>query len=93
MLKIGHRGAPGRPRNRDEDTINSFERALDAGVDGIEFDVRRSREGVWFLHHGYFSAIRYIGGISWKKLSRKRKLNTLAECLAWLEKKSISPNF
>lgn len=84
MLKIGHRGAPGWPR-RDGNSISSFERALKAGADGIEFDVRRAKEGAWFLYHGSFPAFRHLGGFSWEKLSRSKRLNTLEECIAWLK--------
>jgi len=37
---FGHRGAPGYPRH-GENTIASFNKALQAGAGGLEFDVRR----------------------------------------------------
>ena len=40
----GHRGAPGYPRLA-ENTIGSFEKALQSGADGVEFDVRRCADG------------------------------------------------
>jgi glycerophosphoryl diester phosphodiesterase len=41
---FGHRGAPGYPR-RAENTIGSFEKALQCGADGVEFDIRRCADG------------------------------------------------
>jgi glycerophosphoryl diester phosphodiesterase len=45
---IGHRGFPGAAR---ENTPRSFEAALEAGCDGVEFDVRMTRDGVLVVHH------------------------------------------
>ena len=44
---IGHRGAHGHPEN----TIPSFELALDLGADGVELDVRRSGDGQLIVVH------------------------------------------
>src|SRR5688572_9398584 len=44
MQIFGHRGAPGFPR-KGENTIASFQRALEDGADGIELDVRRCGNG------------------------------------------------
>lgn len=41
-LRIGHRGAAG---THPENTLISFRRAVEAGVDGIELDVHRTRDG------------------------------------------------
>jgi glycerophosphoryl diester phosphodiesterase len=48
MKIIGHRGARGLA---PENTLLSFQAALDAGVDGIECDVRISSDGVPVLVH------------------------------------------
>lgn len=48
MLIIGHRGAKGLA---PENTLASLQAALDAGVDGIEFDVRVSKDGTALLNH------------------------------------------
>lgn len=49
MLKIyGHRGAPAE---RPENTLASFQRALEAGVYGIELDVHLSKDGVPVVIH------------------------------------------
>ena len=47
-LIIGHRGAAAVA---PENTLISFERALDDGADGIEFDVRLARDGVAVVIH------------------------------------------
>ncbi len=46
-LIFGHRGAAGLVA---ENTLPSFARALELGVDGVELDVRYSREHVWVIH-------------------------------------------
>ena len=47
-LLIGHRGAP---RERPENTLPSFLRALELGADGIELDVHATKDGVVIVHH------------------------------------------
>ncbi|MBI4497497.1 MAG: glycerophosphodiester phosphodiesterase [Chloroflexi bacterium] len=47
-LVIGHRGAP---RRAPENTLASFAAALDLGVDGVEFDVHLSRDGIPVVIH------------------------------------------
>ncbi|HEV2801955.1 MAG TPA: glycerophosphodiester phosphodiesterase family protein [Pyrinomonadaceae bacterium] len=47
-LVIGHRGASAVA---PENTLAAFERALDDGADGIEFDVRLARDGVPVVIH------------------------------------------
>lgn len=48
MLIIGHRGARGLA---PENTIASFQKAIDYGVDQIEFDVRVTKDHIPVLHH------------------------------------------
>ncbi len=48
MLKIGHRGAKGHLL---ENTLPSFHKALELGVDGIELDVHLSSDGVVVVLH------------------------------------------
>ncbi|MGH7720050.1 MAG: glycerophosphodiester phosphodiesterase [Gemmatimonadaceae bacterium] len=45
---IGHRGTP---RERPENTLSAFLRALDHGANGIELDVHATRDGVVVVHH------------------------------------------
>lgn len=48
MLVIGHRGAKGQ---EPENTLRAVNAALDAGVDGIEFDVQKLKSGEIILSH------------------------------------------
>lgn len=48
MLKIGHRGARGHSA---ENTLNSFQKAIDMNVDGIELDVHLSADGELMVIH------------------------------------------
>lgn len=48
MLKIGHRGACG---HAPENTLLSMQKALDFGVDGIEFDIQLSKDGEPMVIH------------------------------------------
>jgi glycerophosphoryl diester phosphodiesterase len=50
-LLLGHRGSP---RAKHENTLESFQLALEAGLDGIELDVQRSLNGVLVVHHDFF---------------------------------------
>lgn len=44
---IAHRGQAGEQEN----TLAAFEWAVQIGADLIEFDLRRSRDGIWVIHH------------------------------------------
>jgi len=48
MHKIGHRGAKGYTA---ENTLDSFQKAIDMGVDGIELDVHLSLDGKVMVIH------------------------------------------
>ena len=58
---IGHRGAP---RERPENTIASFLRALDLGADAIELDVHATRDGVVVVHHDFLVQERPIADLT-----------------------------
>jgi glycerophosphoryl diester phosphodiesterase len=45
---IAHRGAPSLAR---ENTIEAFQKAIEIGVDMVEFDVRRAKDQVLIVHH------------------------------------------
>lgn len=47
-LRIGHRGAAG---THPENTLASFRQAVALGVDGVEFDVQRTRDGHLVVLH------------------------------------------
>jgi glycerophosphoryl diester phosphodiesterase len=49
-LRIGHRGAAG---TAPENTLASFRKALSIGVDAIEFDIHRTRDGEIVVHHDF----------------------------------------
>ncbi|AFY01063.1 glycerophosphodiester phosphodiesterase [Bdellovibrio bacteriovorus] len=48
MKMMGHRGARDRA---PENTLRSFEFALQSGVAAVEFDIHESQDGVWVVHH------------------------------------------
>lgn len=58
MLRIGHRGAPGFPRHL-ENTIWSFRKAVWAGADAIELDVRRSKDKHIVVSHEPVAYLTY----------------------------------
>ncbi|WP_456829823.1 glycerophosphodiester phosphodiesterase [Deinococcus sp. UYEF24] len=47
-LLLGHRGSP---RVHRENTIASFQAAMDSGLNGVELDVRRLADGALVIHH------------------------------------------
>jgi glycerophosphoryl diester phosphodiesterase len=50
VIIFGHRGAPGYPPS-GENTISSFNKALNCGATGLEFDIRRSQDGQLVVIH------------------------------------------
>ncbi|WP_374001564.1 glycerophosphodiester phosphodiesterase [Bdellovibrio bacteriovorus] len=48
MKMMGHRGARDRA---PENTMRSFEFALQSGVPAVEFDIHETRDGIWVVHH------------------------------------------
>lgn len=48
-LVTAHRGAKGLVKY--ENTLDSFKKAIEVEADAIEFDVRRSSDGIMFVHH------------------------------------------
>ena len=53
-LLLGHRGVRGPlPENPLENTLPAFKAALDAGLDGVETDVQRTRDGSLILFHDF----------------------------------------
>jgi glycerophosphoryl diester phosphodiesterase len=47
-IVYGHRGDPAHAQ---ENTVESFALAIERGADGVELDVRRSRDGALVIHH------------------------------------------
>lgn len=78
-LLLGHRGSP---REHTENTLASFQAALDAGLDGIELDVRRLADGTLAVHHD--AALpdgRQLPHLTRAELPER--VPTLPEVLAW----------
>jgi glycerophosphoryl diester phosphodiesterase len=50
VLLSAHRGGCGRHRSL-ENTLDGIRTAVTSGVDFVEFDVQRSNDGVYLLHH------------------------------------------
>ena len=65
-LIMGHRGSP---ELITENTLPSFSHALDQGVDGLEFDIRLSKDGQIVIFHD--QDLRRLG-------NRKEKIKTLS---------------
>lgn len=60
---IGHRGASGLPEN----TIPSFERALEQGADGFELDIRQSGDGQLVVVHGSVIGLHSVQSTPYEK--------------------------
>jgi len=88
MKVIGHRGAAGLAA---ENSIASIKAAIAAGVDAIEFDIRRSKDGKLFLCHDpsldrTHDVDEFISGLTTKQIQRIKGPNgdhvpTLEEAL------------
>lgn len=79
MLLLGHRGSP---HQFPENTLASFQAALDAGLDGVEWDVRRLSDGTLVIHHDAgLPARQPLAQLYPPDLPAA--VPTLAEALAW----------
>ena len=94
MLRIGHRGARAY---EPENTLRSFRKALEIGVDAVEFDVRKTKDNQLIVIHdpdvkrttdgeGLVNelTLEEIKGFSAEK---GEKIPTLQEALDFLDKK------
>jgi len=94
MLKIGHRGARAY---EPENTLRSFKKALELGVDAVELDVRRTKDGEIVVIHDAEVDRTTNGKDLVSKLTLKEikelvtekgeKIPTLEEALDFLDKK------
>ena len=79
-LVLGHRGVRGA---RPENTIEAFRLAFESGLDGIECDVQRSKDGELVLFHDFHlhdKPLRKLSYIHIKSLDSKiPKLSELFE--------------
>lgn len=79
-LLLGHRGTPKLHR---ENTLAGFQAALDAGLDGVELDVRRCADGTLVVHHdAELGDSRAIPELTAAQLA-PQPVPTLDEVLAW----------
>lgn len=90
MLKIGHRGAKGYAA---ENTLASFQKALELGVDGIELDVHLSYDGnVMVIHDETIDRTTYkIGFVNNFTSSDLEKIGipTLEQVLNLIDKRCL----
>ena len=94
MLKVGHRGARAY---EPENTLSSFGRALELGVDAVEFDVRMTRDDqVVVIHDGRVDRTTRGKGsvremtlrqIKELVLENDQRIPTLEEALDFLDRK------
>jgi len=67
---IAHRGASGLAR---ENTMESFKKAIEIGVDMIEFDVRRTRDQVLVVHHDELMEEKPVKELTYDEISKMAK--------------------
>src|SRR5687768_15817821 len=94
MVVIGHRGAMGY---EPENTLRSIKRAIDSGVDMIEFDVQLLKDGTLILMHdntlerttdGFgFVADKTYKDIASLNAGRGEKIPTLQQVLDVIDRK------
>ena len=87
MLVLAHRGfvGPSAPEN----TLAAVDRALRAGADGVEVDVRLTADGIPVLHHDAHlrrtaNDPRHVEGLRWSELPRigRHAIPTVHDLLA-----------
>ncbi len=67
-LLLGHRGAPQQAR---ENTLESFHKALEAGLDGLELDLHRTHDGVLAVYHDFGLGGLPIAELDWPTLQQQ----------------------
>jgi glycerophosphoryl diester phosphodiesterase len=94
MLKIGHRGAKAY---EPENTLRSFKKAIELGVDAVELDVRKTKDGKLIVMHdadvsrttngkGLVSELT-LKEIKALETEKGEKVPTLEEALDFIDKK------
>ncbi len=82
-ILLGHRGVPVLA---DGNTRASFTAAIEAGLDGIETDVQRTKDGVLVIHHDFVVGLRLISDLTLSELRELRpEIMTLEDLLELLE--------
>lgn len=80
---LGHRGLP---TLADGNTRAAFLAAVEAGLDGIETDVQRTKDGVLVIHHDFVVGLRLISDMSYAELMEQRpEMMTLEQLFELLE--------
>lgn len=64
-LLLGHRGSPHQAR---ENTLEAFRLALEAGLDGLELDVHRTKDGILAIYHDFHLENKAIAALEWAEL-------------------------
>lgn len=70
----GHRGACAEAQ---ENTLPSFEKAIEAGADTVEFDVHLTKDGVLVLHHDFILDPKYTHFTNGKPIPAKVAIRNL----------------
>jgi len=82
-ILLGHRGLPTRAEGN---TRPAFLAAVEAGLDGIETDVQRTKDGVLVIHHDFVVGLRLISDLDYAELRELRpQMMTLDALLELLE--------
>jgi len=95
MLKVGHRGARAY---EPENTLRSFEKAIELGVDAVELDVRKTKDNEILVIHdddikrttngsGLVSSLT-LEQIKSFSTEKNEKIPTLTEALDCIDKKA-----
>jgi glycerophosphoryl diester phosphodiesterase len=91
FLKVGHRGAKAY---EIENTIESFKKAIELGVNAIEFDVRKTKDGKLVVMHDdnlkrVFGTEIAINQATLKELKQitENKIPTISEALQFIDKR------
>ncbi len=82
-LLLGHRGSP---RAYPENSLTGFQAALDAGLDGVELDVRRLKDGALVVcHDPHLQDGRKLSEVETSELPHtdRQDVPLLRDVLAW----------
>ncbi|MFS8868273.1 glycerophosphodiester phosphodiesterase [Synechococcus sp. OH30] len=76
---VAHRGDH---THAEENTLAAFTAAIESGADGIELDVRRSRDGILLVFHDAELEGQPLAALTWAEIrARKPTIPTLEEVL------------
>lgn len=83
MLRMGHRGTT---RSAVENTPAAFRKAMDSGADGVELDIRMTKDGILVVSHDpkvdhMTNGRGYIRDMNFNEL-RRLKIRGSEECIA-----------